>query len=227
MSKFVDLSGPLRPGLWSYNALPGFSPRLTELAVERVATLDRDGFEAFRFELSSLTGSYIETGRHMLAEGPLLDALSPGDFIRPAVVCHLPAKAAQELIHGNELVAHCPPVRPGDALLIECGWASHWEAADFLTGSPAFHHDCLPWLLEQPFSILGVDIPCIESARSRPESGEATGSMLLPIFRRGALLLAPLINLAKIAAARGELMALPLNFAGTSGAPCRAVFREG
>jgi hypothetical protein len=76
MSKFIDLSGPLLPGLWSYNALPGFSPRLPELAVEQVATLDSHGFEAFRFELSSLTGSYIETGRHMLADAPLLEELA-------------------------------------------------------------------------------------------------------------------------------------------------------
>ena len=226
MSKIIDLSGPLDEGLWSYNALAGFRPRLPDLAVEQVATLDRDGFEAFRFELSSLTGSYIETGRHMLAEAPLLDELSPGDFIRPAVVCHLPGKAAGEMIHGSELVAHCPPVRQGDALLIECGWASHWQTEDFVTGSPAFHQDCLPWLLYQPFSILGVDIPCIESARSRPENGEATGSMLAPIFRRGILLLAPLVNLQEVRAARGELIALPLNFRGVSGAPCRAVFRE-
>ncbi len=36
----------------------------------------------------------------------------------------------------------------------------------------------------------------------------------------------PLVNLDKIRSARGELIALPLNVIGISGAPCRAIFVE-
>ena len=117
-------------------------------------------------------------------------------------------------------------MQPGDALLIECGWGSRWGEPDYVTGSPAFHVDCLPWLLAQPFAILGVDVPCIESARSRPDGTEAAGNMLVPIFQRGVLLLAPLVNLDQIRTPRGQLIALPLNIRAVSGAPCRAVFVE-
>jgi kynurenine formamidase len=50
--------------------------------------------------------------------------------------------------------------------------------------------------------------------------------MLLPVFKKGMLLLAPLVNLERVQAARGELMAFPLRVEGVSGAPCRAFFRE-
>jgi kynurenine formamidase len=50
--------------------------------------------------------------------------------------------------------------------------------------------------------------------------------MLVPLFERGILLLAPLVNLDRIQISRGELIALPLNIRGVSGAPCRAIFRE-
>ena len=63
-----------------------------------------------------------------------------------------------------------------------------------MTGSPAYHVDCLPWFMAQPFAILGVDVPCIERARSWPDGSEATGNMLIPLFERGILLLAPLVN---------------------------------
>jgi kynurenine formamidase len=51
--------------------------------------------------------------------------------------------------------------------------------------------------------------------------------MLLPIFERGALLLAPLVNLDLVTALRGRLVALPLNIRAVSGAPCRALLIEG
>ena len=95
-----------------------------------------------------------------------------------------------------------------------------------MTRGPAFHVDCLPWLLEQDISILGVDVPCIETARSRPDGSEQTGNMLVPLFRQGMLLLAPLVNLDQVHSPRGELIALPLPVAAVSGAPCRAIFRE-
>ena len=53
-----------------------------------------------------------------------------------------------------------------------------------------------------------------------------TGNMLVPLFQRGILLLAPLVNLDQIQTPRGQLIALPLNIRAVSGAPCRAVFLE-
>ena len=196
-------------------------------AAEQIAHIPDQGYEAYGYRLASLTGSYIETGRHMIEGLPALSDLPLSAFIRPAVVCHVPRKGPGEVIHGAELGANCPPAQPGDALLIECGWGAHWGKPDFVSAGPAFHVDCLPWLLAQPYSILGVDVPCIESARSRPAEGDQTGNMLTPIFQRGVLLLAPLVNLDLITQPRGRLIALPLNIRAVSGAPCRAVFIEG
>jgi arylformamidase len=226
MSRVIDLSGPLYNGMWSYNVLSTLGAGLPEFRVEQLASLEKQGFEAFGYSLSSITGTYIENAGHMLAGIPPLNGLDLSSFIRPAVVCHVPRKCPDEVIHGAELAASCPTVRPGDALLIECGWGTRWESPEYVVHGPGFHRDCLPWLLEQPFSILGVDVPCIETARSRPDGTEATGNMLAPLFEKGILLLAPLVNLDQIETPRGELIALPLNIRGVSGAPCRAIFRE-
>jgi kynurenine formamidase len=227
MSRIIDLSGPLYEGMWSYRGLSGIPDSLPAFGSERVAALETHGFEAFAYHMSSITGTYIETGGHMLPGMPSLGVLPTETFVRPAVVCHVSRKNAEEVIHAAELVAHCPTVQPGDALLIECGWGSRWEQPEFVPGSPAFHVDCLPWFMAQPFSILGVDVPCIESARSRPAEGDQTGNMLTPIFERGALLLAPLVNLDLVTVPRGRLLALPLSIRAVSGAPCRALLIEG
>jgi kynurenine formamidase len=220
----IDLSGPLYPGMWSYNALQGIGVQLPQFALAPVATREVQGFEAFSVLMSTVTGTYIETGGHMLPSMPDLSDLRPESFVRPAVVCHVERKQPEGLIRRSELEAHCPRVCEGDALLIDCGWGHRWRSADYVTHSPAFHVECLDWLLERPFSILGVDVPCIETARSRPDGTEEAGNMLVPLFRKGMLLLAPLVNLDTISAERGELLALPLAFQKASGAPCRALF---
>lgn len=226
MSKVIDLSGPLYDGMWSYNVLATLGATLPDFRVEKLAAIPKQGFEAFAYALSSLSGTYIENAGHMLEGTPPLNGSEVSDFVRPAVVCHVPRKGPDEVIHGDELAALCPPIQPGDALLIDCGWGSRWETPEYVVHGPGYHHDCLPWLLVQPFSILGVDVPCIETARSRPDGSEAAGNMLSPVFEKGILLLAPLVNLERIQSTRGELIALPLNIRGVSGAPCRAIFRE-
>lgn len=226
MSKVTDLSGPLYDGMWSYNVLSTLGVGLPDFHKEKLAAIPNHGFEAFGYAMSSISGTYIENAGHMLEGIPPLNDLDIMAFVRPAVVCHVPRKDVDEVIHGAELAANCPPVRPGDALLIDCGWGTRWETPQYVLHGPGYHRDCLPWFLEHPFSILGVDVPCIETARSRPDGTEAAGNMLLPLFEKGILLLAPLVNLDRIQTSRGELIALPLNIRGVSGTPCRAIFRE-
>jgi kynurenine formamidase len=212
--------------MWSYNALPNLDTRLPEFEAQGVTWIDRTGFESYRFVMGSTSGTYLETSAHVIGGDPVLDDLSPPDFIRPAVVCHVPRKGARQLIRRAELEAHCPPIQEGDALLIDCGWGVQWRSPSYVLDGPSYHPDCLPWFLKQPFSLLGVDVPCIQSPWPLPDGAEYDGNMLLPVFRKGILLLAPLVNLDKVQAARGELMAFPLRVEGVSGAPCRALFRE-
>jgi kynurenine formamidase len=225
MTTLIDLSGPLYQDMWSYNGLPGLETRLPEFQVEQVTWIEGTGFESFRFTLSSISGTYLETGGHVSEGAPGLDTLPPSNFFRPAVVCHLLRKGPRELIRRAELEASCPPVQAGDALLIECGWGAQWHSPNYVLDGPGYHPDCLPWLLEQPFSLLGVDVPCIQPPWPPPDGAQYEGNMLLPVFQKGILLLAPLVNLEQVRVQRGELMALPLRIEGVSGAPCRAFFR--
>lgn len=91
--------------------------------------------------------------------------------------------------------------------------------------TPAYHPDCAEWLYEQSCGLLGVDVPCIQAPYPLPDGSQYDGNVLLPIFQKGVLLLAPLVNLDQVTAERGELIALPLAVEGTSGAPCRAILR--
>lgn len=63
---------------------------------------------------------------------------------------------------------------------------------------------------------------CAEGGRP-----EDAGELLRPLYERGMILLAPLVNLARINTLTGTLITMPLRIVGVSAAPCRAAFIEG
>jgi hypothetical protein len=73
MSKVIDISGPLYNGMWSYNVLGTLGAELPDFHVERLAAIPVQGFEAFRYSISSITGTYIENAGHMLEGIPPLN----------------------------------------------------------------------------------------------------------------------------------------------------------
>ena len=225
MSTFIDLSGPLFNGMWSYDVLPGLRGKLPEFRLEAVTKIADAGAEILHYDMTSLSGTYLETGAHMIEGAPLLSDLPCSAFVLPAVICHAPRKRERQLIRRAELEATCPPVCAGDALLIDCGWGSQWQSPAFVSDGPSFHPDCLPWLARQPIALLACDVPCMQAPWAAAGSPEDGSGMLLALFKKGILLLAPIVNLDTVKASRGELIALPLNAARASGSPCRAILR--
>ena len=70
MARIIDLSGPLFNGMWNYNVLPDLPVQLSLYDCRKVTSVEDAGFESFGFALSSVTGTYIETGAHLI-EGAL------------------------------------------------------------------------------------------------------------------------------------------------------------
>lgn len=225
MAAIVEISGTLEPGLWNYNVLDLGNVTLPELAVERVATVERDGFDAHEMRFHSLSGTYTETAAHLIDGATTVDTLELTELIRPAKILRLGDLGPRALIGPDELAAAAPTLTPGDALIVDTGWGRRWNQPGYVADAPAFSARTLPWLLEQPFSILAVDTPVMEcqwcAAEGRPADA---GELLRPLYERGMVLLAPVVNLDRISASEGTLITLPLRVAGVCAAPCRAAF---
>jgi kynurenine formamidase len=123
------------------------------------------------------------------------------------------------------MAKHAPQVAKGDALLLATGWGAIWNKPGYVLQCPNMKRNALDWVLAQPISIFGVDIPCIEASWSEDDPAEK-GSLLKELFRKDILLLGPLVSLESTRSNTGTLVCLPLKLKGTSGAPCRAVFIE-
>jgi arylformamidase len=225
MKKITDLSGRLENGLWGYHELPGSEAVIPRFQVETVATIRKNSFFSSKIVATTLTGSYLECQSHVIEGGKTLDAYPVERFICPAKLLKLPPQPEKSLIDADLLERHSPKIDSADALLVSCGWGAMWNKPGYVLRCPNMKRDALEWVLDHQISIFGVDIPCIEASWSDDDAG-AKGSMLRALFERDILLLAPLVNIESTHSVSGTLLCLPLNIAGTSGSPCRALFLE-
>jgi kynurenine formamidase len=225
MRRYVELSGALENGLWTYQALPGLEKIIPEIRIETIATVPENDFFASRLTLCTVSGTYVEAGSHILEGARTLDQYRVTDFIKPARILRLPRQKAKALIDEKLLAAHAPSFRAGEAMLVATGWGRMWNQPGYVLQCPNFTRAAIAWLLKHKPSICGFDVPCIESSWSE-DVVEEKGGLLGMLFKKNVLLVAPLVNLSKVKADKGTLYCLPLPVVGTSGAPARVVFEE-
>lgn len=225
MKRYVDLSGMVENGLWSYKVLPGLESLIPPAAVETIATVKANDFFASRISLSTITGTYLEAGAHIIEGAKTLDEYSVADFIKPAKIIRLPQQKEKALIDEKLLAAHAPRIDKGDAVIVDTGWGHRWNGPGYVLDCPNLSKSAVEWVLSHETSIFGTDVPCIESSWSEDAVGEK-GGLLGMMFRKNVLLAAPLVNLEEVRTGIGVLYCLPMRVKGTSGAPARIVFEE-
>lgn len=226
MKNYIDLTGKLENGLWSYKVLPGLEEIIPPVSIQTIANVRENGFFASKISFSTISGTYVESGSHILENGKMLDEYEVEDFIKPAHIIHLPAQKPRTLIDETMLKRHAPEGSyRGEALLIDTGWGKNWNSEGYVLNCPNFTRKAIEWVISRGISMFGVDVPCIEGAWSE-DVVEEKGGLLSMLFENDVLLVAPLVNLEKVKGNRGIIYALPLYVAGTSGAPARVVFEE-
>jgi len=225
VKRYVELSGRLENGLWSYQALPGLEKIIPEVRIETIATVRENDFFASRLTMCTISGTYVEAGSHIIEGAKTLDQYRLTDFIKPARVLRLPRQKAKALIDEKLLAAYASAIRPGEAILVATGWGRMWNKPGYVLECPNFTKGAIAWLLKRKPAICGFDVPCIESSWSQ-DVVEEKGGLLGMMFKKNVLLVAPLVNLDKVRADKGTLYCLPLPVVGTSGAPARVVFEE-
>jgi arylformamidase len=215
--RIVDLTGTIEQGMWDYG------DPIPAAQIWQVATIQSTGWEAHAFTLSTITGTYIESAAHMIPGSPTIDQIAPERFITLAAVLQVPDKKALEHITVRELRTAAPAaLRPGMGILVSCGWDRHWNRPDFVRGSPHFEEEAMDWIVSQQPSLLGIDVPCSED----PDPKRFV-DLNTRLFRSGALLLSPLVNLRELDRPVVKLTALPLKIKGICGTPCRALAELG
>lgn len=218
--KYIDITGTLAPNMWSYRPMNG--PGNPVFEIHRFATIEDRGWEADAFSMSTLTGTYLETSKHLFADHAPIADLPIERFFVDATIARIP-KGPREHITVADLEASVSELNPGDALLVATGWDKHWfdDGTIFVFESPHFDLEAMTWISARGVSILGGDMSCFDD----PQPGQAQ-SVNHVLFAGGALILAPLVGLNRVTKSQVRLNVFPLKMADSCGSPCRAIIIE-
>ncbi len=219
----VDVSGPITSGMWHYG------PPYLDLPVPPVRVEQIDFPEPLKgqlvmdyLQMSSQTGTYLETARHVYADRESIDTVPlERSWMIPTVVLHVRSEAGHKVTLEEakaSLAEQQLTIEPGDAVLIHTGWDREWSnPARYLTEMPYVSRDVVYWLMDQRIGIWGADTP-------RADSPDDLQNFFGDFFKTDILLLAPLVNLDRAPfGTKPWLVALPLKLDAACASPVRAV----
>ncbi|HOK57349.1 MAG TPA: cyclase family protein [bacterium] len=218
--RLIEISGLIENGMWNYGdelKEEIFSgPKIIE-----VSNIKKDGFSAHRFEMSILTGTYLETGAHILENVKTVDQVPVEELFLECSIIKLKEKISGEHIKVEELEKSGIEVKEGDCLIIYTGWYKMWNKNGFVLNSPHFEYSAMDWIISKKVKILAGDIPCYDDIRDPSDSKNLPN--LRKLYLSGAMCLAPVINGDKVESGRSKIVIMPLRVKGVSASPSRAV----
>ena len=217
MRKIHDISLPLFNGMWAYRL--GWENSIQEIC----STASGDPSTAYRFNLCSHSGTYIETSQHKLNTKLPLDAFPLDNYFQSCTVISIPAPERREISKQDFITASTHLVIPQNkALILSTGWGQRNRDEKFISHGPFLSEALVDYLIEIRPSLLGFDLPVIDHP-FQPYQAVAKLFSALP----NLLLLAPLvINPTLVKTGAYELIAAPLNIQGACASLCRSFLIE-
>lgn len=220
--RVVDLTGALEPGVWRYG------PEFPAFTSEPVTSLEADGFAVQRITMSTHMGTHTDAPGHLVSGGPMIDAVPLESYVGWASVLRVGPCDPLQPIDAGALAATGNRPKPGDAILIETGWAKRWNAAEYASNHPFLTSDAAEWLLAFRPRCIAMDTAGVMDPRIdlTPAGGSSDAIVDQILLEAGVMYVAGLVNVESIRSPRPLFVAMPLKLAGLDGAPVRAIAIE-
>jgi len=162
MSRLVDVSHEIEPGMVTYKGLPGpiVSDFLTREA-SRANYADGTTFTIGRVDIVANTGTYVDAPFHRFAEGRDVGSLpleKLADLEGVVVDATLAGRAVgPDLFDGVDL--------GGRAVLVRTGWSRLWRTPEYFEGHPYLTRDAAERLAAASPALVGIDSLNIDDTR--------------------------------------------------------------
>jgi len=192
--------------------------------IERVASIDKDGFAVSRISFGSHTGTHIDAPSHIIVDGLTIDRLPLDNLIGPAVLLDFTEKDGA--INGSDLDAayrQFGNTATGTILLLKT--MEQYEENSVLESSAFFSfppydrtvyldESAAEWIVENGFIVVGIDNFSVDA-----HSQTTVHSMLLG---KGVFVV-ECLDLRAVEEGIYFFVCLPLKAVGCDGAPARAI----
>jgi kynurenine formamidase len=214
LSRFVELSHPISPGMTTYPGLPG--PVVTDF-LSREASSARYApgttFQIARIEMVANTGTYVDAPFHRF-DGAADIAALPLERLAgvEGVVLDVSRRSARAIdagvLEGRALT--------GRAVLLRTDWARHWGTPAYFEGHPFLDRSAVRALVAASPALVGIDSMNIDDA------GDGERPAHTGFLGAGIPILEHLCNLVALPASGFRLHAVPPPFQGVGTFPVRA-----
>lgn len=217
MGELIDLGGDIYEGMTQVP--PPLFPPVQVRELDLSARAKGRGYMSYSQSvvMPVQVSTYLETGAHLYPEMEKVNEVGLDRLFLSAVVLQIPLGPGEKVTAPHiesELAKVGEVVNPGEALLIATGH-NLFEEVDF-KNSPHFRYDAVEWVVQHQCAILGSDMSSWQDPDEKPH--------FFPMFlKSGTMLLAPMVNLTQIRAARIKLIVMPLKIHKACASPCRVV----
>jgi kynurenine formamidase len=214
--QFLDLSHTVEHGLVTYKGLP--APIICDyLSREDSRKFYEEGteFQIASIEMVANTGTYLDCPFHRFEHGKDLSEIDLQQLVDlPAAVVRVlfEKTLAVTAQHFNDI-----DLKGIKAVLIQTGWARHWNTELYYEHHPYLTQDAAEYLKQRGVLLVGIDSHNIDNTqtRSRPVHTALLGA--------GILIVEHLCNLESLPEDRFFFSAIPPKFKGVGTFPVRAI----
>ncbi len=208
MREWIDISVPLANGMahWADDPEPCFQ-LISEIeqGADANVTLCR---------MTAHTGTHMDAPCHFLAGGEAIDAFPLSVGIGPAKVISVPDV---KNVGKAELAAK--GIQKGDRILLRTKNSNkRWDRSDFQPDFAALSASGAEFLAEAGIVLIGVDYLSVGAF-------EGDGAQTHRILLGAGIWIVEGLNLREVAEGRYNMICLPINIAGSDGAPARVVLQ--
>lgn len=221
------LDAPKRTGDWvelshRLHADLARIPLFDKPEFRRTASMPAHPYNLTEIRMACHFGTHVDAPCHFIPDGPAMHEIALDRLCGSGVVWRI-ASEPWGIIEPDQFDRAQPAVPPGDIVLLDTGWAEHFESTRY-GEHPSLSAAAARWLVDRQVKLVGVDLmtPDLAVNRRPPDFDWPVHHILLG---HGVLIAENLTNLRPLAGQRVEVMCLPLNIEQADGAPARIVAR--
>lgn len=214
MTRIIDLSHEVKPGMFTHPGLPGpeWEAFKTRQDYEQASGTT---FQIDRICMVGNTGTYLDSPFHRFADGGDLAAISLGAVVDLPV--HLVDARHQRAV-GVDTVATAVGDEDiaGAAVLLRTGGDQHWGGEEYAVDAPYLTAEAADWLAQRRPALVGIDAVNID------DLADLTRPVHTVLLGDGVLILEHLTGLGGVPNRGARLHAAPLAWHGVGTWPVRA-----
>ena len=213
MSRFIELSHEIVPGMKTYPGLP--EPKV-DVVVDYEASRERYQNKA-EFYIASLhlcgnTGTYVDSPRHRYRDGVDLAGI-PLDRLADLPALVVDATQAGRAIGAN---AFRDLEMAGHAILVRTDFSNHWGTETYFSNNSFVTADASDLLVSKRPAFVGIDSLNID------DIGDPSRPAHTKLLRAGIPICEHMTNLKALPAIESRLHAVPIAWVGGGTFPVRA-----